>query len=130
MRFRLLAPAALLAACAGAPARPALEADDLKELRSQLQAQSALVAQQQRRIEELEVKLAALAARTQAVPAHATPVRVDPRRGIGLRNMRERVESIGGRFAIVSRPGSTQVLADIDAAAIARFRPLRSEAAA
>ena len=79
MRFRLLAPAALLAACAGAPARPALEADDLKELRSQLQAQSALVAQQQRRIEELEVKLAALAARTQAVPAHATPVRVDPR---------------------------------------------------
>ena len=80
MRFRLLAPAALLVACAGAPARPALEADDLKELRSQLQAQSALVAQQQRRIEELEVKLAALAARTQAVPAHATPVRVDPRR--------------------------------------------------
>jgi len=73
------ASAALLAACAGAPARPALEADDLKELRSQLQAQSALVAQQQRRIEELEVKLAALAARTQAVPAHATPVRVDPR---------------------------------------------------
>ena len=57
-------------------------------------------------------------------------VRVDPRRGIGLRNMRERVESIGGRFAIVSRPGSTQVLADIDAAAIARFQPLRSEAAA
>jgi two-component system NarL family sensor kinase len=57
-------------------------------------------------------------------------VRVDPRRGIGLRNMRERVESIGGSFAIVSRPGLTQVLADIDAAAIARFQPLRSEAAA
>jgi TolA-binding protein len=79
LRFRLLAAATSLAACAGAPARPTAEADDLKELRSQLQAQSALVAQQQRRIEELEVKLAALAARTQAAPAQATPPRVDPR---------------------------------------------------
>jgi TolA-binding protein len=79
LRFRLLAPAALLAACAGAPARPASEADDLKELRSQLQAQSALLAQQQRRIEELEVKLAALAAKAQPAPANAAPARVDPR---------------------------------------------------
>src|SRR2546425_222464 len=79
LRFRLLATAALLAACAGAPARPALEADDLRELRSQLQAQSAVIAQQQRRIEELEVKLAALAARTQAAPTHAAPARVEPR---------------------------------------------------
>lgn len=57
------------AACASAPARPSPEADELKELRTQLAAQSALVAQQQRRIEELEVKLAALAARTPAQPA-------------------------------------------------------------
>jgi two-component system NarL family sensor kinase len=48
-------------------------------------------------------------------------IRVDPRRGIGLRNMRERVESIGGSFDILSRPGRTQVLAEIPAQAIARF---------
>jgi two-component system NarL family sensor kinase len=48
-------------------------------------------------------------------------IRVDPRRGIGLRNMRERVESIGGSFSIVSRPGQTQVLAEIPAQAIERF---------
>ena len=80
MRIRCLAATALLAACAGAPARPGAEADELKELRGQLQAQSALVAQQQRRIEELEVKLAALAARAQ--PAHApaaAPARSEPR---------------------------------------------------
>src|SRR3989442_13793416 len=79
LRFRSLAAAALLAACAGAPARPALEADDLRELRSQLQAQSAVIAQQQRRIEELEVKLAALAARTQAAPTTPAPARAEPR---------------------------------------------------
>ena len=48
-------------------------------------------------------------------------IRVDPRRGIGLRNMRERVESIGGSFSIVSRLGQTQVLADIPLQAIERF---------
>ena len=48
-------------------------------------------------------------------------IRVDPRRGIGLRNMRERVESIGGSFNIVSRAGQTQVLAEIPAQAIERF---------
>jgi len=82
LRFRSLAIAALLAACAGAPPRPSAEAEELKELRSQIQAQSALVAQQERRIEELEVKLAALAARAHpaAVPAApAAPARVDPR---------------------------------------------------
>jgi two-component system NarL family sensor kinase len=56
-------------------------------------------------------------------------VRTDPRRGIGLRNMRERVESIGGSFAIVSLPGCTQVLADIPAAAIQRFQPEQRKAA-
>jgi TolA-binding protein len=60
----------MLAACAGAAVRPAADAEELKELRSQLQAQSALLAQQQRRIEELEVKLAALAVKTQSAPAH------------------------------------------------------------
>ena len=35
-------------------------------------------------------------------------IRVDPRRGIGMRNMRERVESIGGSFTIASRPGRTR----------------------
>src|SRR2546423_12673390 len=79
--MRCLAATALLAACAGAPMRPPAEADELKELRSQLQAQSALVAQQQRRIEELEVKLAALAARSQPATGHApaSPARPDPR---------------------------------------------------
>jgi TolA-binding protein len=59
-----------LAACATAQ-KPSPAADDLHELRSQLDAQSALVAQQQRRIEELEVKLAALAARAQQPPPQA-----------------------------------------------------------
>ena len=82
MRFRLVAVAALLAGCAGAPARPPSEAEELRELRSQIQAQSILVAQQQRRIEELEVKLAALAAKAQPAaghPASVAPARHDPR---------------------------------------------------
>jgi two-component system NarL family sensor kinase len=54
-------------------------------------------------------------------------IRVDPRRGIGLRNMRERVESIGGSFSIVSREGRTEVLADIPTAAIERFQTLPRE---
>jgi TolA-binding protein len=58
----------LAVACAGAPPRPAPDADELHDLRVQLEAQSAIVQQQQRRIEELEVKLAALAAKAQPVP--------------------------------------------------------------
>jgi two-component system NarL family sensor kinase len=46
---------------------------------------------------------------------------LDPRRGIGLRNMRERVESIGGRFTIRSRSGRTDVVADVPGAAIRRL---------
>jgi TolA-binding protein len=65
--------AGLLAACATA-AKPTPMADELKELRAQLDAQSSLVAQQQRRIEELEVKLSALAARAQKAPAPVAPV--------------------------------------------------------
>jgi two-component system NarL family sensor kinase len=56
-------------------------------------------------------------------------VRADPRRGIGLRNMRERVESIGGSFSIVSRRGRTEVLAELPAAAIERFHAPQREAA-
>jgi two-component system, NarL family, sensor kinase len=37
----------------------------------------------------------------------------DPRRGIGLRNMRERVESLNGTFVIESRPGGTSLTAAI-----------------
>jgi len=57
-------------------------------------------------------------------------VRVDPRRGIGLRNMRERVESIGGSFSIVSRPGLTHVIADIPADAVLRFQKTAQREAA
>jgi two-component system, NarL family, sensor kinase len=56
-------------------------------------------------------------------------IRVDPRRGIGMRNMRERVESIGGEFSIESRPGRTAVLADMTAGAIERLRPVAKKAA-
>jgi two-component system NarL family sensor kinase len=56
-------------------------------------------------------------------------IRVDPRRGIGMRNMRERVESIGGEFSIESRPGRTAVLADMTAGAIERLRPAAKKAA-
>lgn len=57
-------------------------------------------------------------------------IRVDPRRGIGLRNMRERVESIGGSFTIDSRPGRTAVLADLPGESIARLQPAAHQEAA
>lgn len=88
LRLRHLSAFVLAAACASAPARLPTGADELKELRAQLEAQSALVAQQQRRIEELEVKLAALAARAQpaapaaqvpAAPPPAMPLKPEPR---------------------------------------------------
>src|SRR4051812_6383657 len=87
LRLRHLAVlTALAAGCAGAPVKPSVGPEELKELRSQLDAQSALVAQQQRRIEELEVKLAALTARSQPAVAPAkgaqpavAPGRVEPR---------------------------------------------------
>jgi TolA-binding protein len=81
--LRLRHPFALLAlaaGCAGAQPKPSAEADALRELRSQLDAQSAMVAQQQRRIEELEMRLAALAARSQPQPAQA-PARAAPPAG-------------------------------------------------
>jgi two-component system NarL family sensor kinase len=56
-------------------------------------------------------------------------VRLDPRRGIGLRNMRERVESIGGRFSVMSHSGRTQVVADVPAGALRRFEAGQRKAA-
>ncbi|MGZ6141867.1 MAG: tetratricopeptide repeat protein [Myxococcales bacterium] len=71
--MRRFLPLCLALGCAGAPPKPTVDPDGLRELRSQLDAQSALVQQQQRRIEELEVKLAALVARSQpAAPARTT----------------------------------------------------------
>ena len=45
----------------------------------------------------------------------------DPSRGIGLRNMRERLVSIGGVLQLQSGPGATVVQADVPEAAIQRF---------
>lgn len=80
-RFRQLALLALACACASAQPRPG-PADELKELRAQLDAQSALVAQQQRRIEDLEVKLAAISMKRAAAPGRApapAPAAAEPR---------------------------------------------------
>ena len=109
MRLRQLAPLALLAGCAAAPLRPSPEAGELKELRGQVDAQSAVVAQQQRRIEDMEVKLAALLAKTQGQPAvqrtpatpSAAPARSEPRPGLktiklgeGRRLRRDRINPV------------------------------------
>jgi two-component system NarL family sensor kinase len=48
-------------------------------------------------------------------------MQLDARRGIGLRNMRERLASIGGSFTVHSRPGRTQLVADVPASALRRF---------
>jgi two-component system NarL family sensor kinase len=44
-----------------------------------------------------------------------------PSQGLGLRNMRERLGSIDGRLTVQSRPGLTEVVAEVPEAAIARF---------
>jgi len=50
-------------------------------------------------------------------------VQLDPKRGIGLRNMRERVASIGGRFEVHAAPGAGTVLdAVVPAQALQRLR--------
>jgi len=49
----------------------------------------------------------------------------DPKRGIGLRNMQERLASVGGQFHVESRPGATRVIAQVPAKSIARFTPAR-----
>ncbi len=42
-------------------------------------------------------------------------VQLDPRRGIGLRNMRERMEAIGGQLAMHSNQGRTSIEAEVPA---------------
>ena len=44
-----------------------------------------------------------------------------PRRGIGLRNMRERLAAIGGRLQVSSRPQRTVVVAEVPPESIRRF---------
>jgi TolA-binding protein len=126
--FALLA---LVAGCAGARQKPSAEADALRELRSQLDAQSAMVAQQQRRIEELEMKLAALAARSQPQPAQAparsAPAgtqRTDPRPplktiklGEGRRLRRDRINPV----ALAPRLPATLELREPDDDELARL---------
>lgn len=52
-------------------------------------------------------------------------VQLDPRRGIGLRNMRERVGGIGGRFEVQSSPShGTQIEAVVPDDALARLRKM------
>ena len=48
----------------------------------------------------------------------------DPNRGIGLRNMRERLASIGGSLMLRSEPGLTVLTAHVPQAAIERFGKL------
>lgn len=45
----------------------------------------------------------------------------DPHRGIGLRNMRERLASVGGTLEIFSKHGETRLVADVHISAIDRF---------
>ena len=50
----------------------------------------------------------------------ADAVQLDPRRGIGLRNMRERLSSIGGHFEVRATPGAGTILkAEVPASALA-----------
>jgi len=44
-----------------------------------------------------------------------------PQRGIGLRNMRERIESVGGRFNVRSQPGLTRINAELSQSVLRRF---------
>jgi two-component system, NarL family, sensor kinase len=44
-----------------------------------------------------------------------------PQRGIGLRNMRERLIAIGGTLHVSSRPQHTSIVAEVPSAAIRRF---------
>ena len=48
----------------------------------------------------------------------------DPNRGIGLRNMRERLASVGGSLVLRSEPGLTVLTANVPQAAIERFSKL------
>jgi two-component system NarL family sensor kinase len=53
-------------------------------------------------------------------------VQLDPKRGIGLRNMRERLESIGGSFEVHAAPGAgTRLQAKLPLVAIRRLTTAR-----
>ena len=49
-------------------------------------------------------------------------VREHPRRGIGLRNMRERIEAIGGQLTVHSEPGKTSITAELPGRALKRLK--------
>jgi len=71
--LRFWQPILVLASCAACAGARAREDVQLLELKGQLAGQSAQIAAQQRRIEDLEVKLAAVAARAEPKPAPASP---------------------------------------------------------
>ena len=48
-------------------------------------------------------------------------MQLDPKRGIGLRNMRERLASVGGSLNVQSRPGRTQLVANVPASSLRQF---------
>jgi two-component system NarL family sensor kinase len=50
-------------------------------------------------------------------------MQLDPRRGIGLRNMRERMESIGGTLQVESARGRTSIVAEVPGASVKAQRP-------
>jgi two-component system, NarL family, sensor kinase len=52
-----------------------------------------------------------------------------PSRGIGLRNMRERIEAVGGHLGVRSQPGLTRVTADLPSSVIKRFNTAVKKAA-
>ena len=80
--MRFWQPILALAACAACAGAQVREDVQLLELKGQLAAQSAQIAAQQRRIEDLEVKLAAVAARAEGRPAAALPAdKAAPARG-------------------------------------------------
>lgn len=55
-------------------------------------------------------------------------VQMDPRRGLGLRSMRERLDGVGGTLEIESRPGhGTQIRASVSNAALVRLQRLEAE---
>jgi two-component system NarL family sensor kinase len=59
-----------------------------------------------------------LEVRDDGIGFDAAAVHLDPKRGIGLRNMRERLASIGGGLAVHSGSGGTSIVADVPAGSL------------